>query len=179
MSDAEIAQIRAALAAKEAKKPLPQRWMSICFEVGILQGCRLSETSVPLDHIDEQARTIRFRGKGKNGVPHIFTTRLHEGLLPILAELRAAGVTHTCRLPPRASLEWWEFFRAHGLGHLCFHCTRVTVITRLARAGVPIQQAMRYVGHASETVHGIYQRLHAPDLGSATAALAGLEGRRG
>lgn len=64
------------------------------------------------------------------------------------------------------------FFKAIGLPHLCFHCTRVTVITRMARAGVPISQAMRYVGHASTAVHKIYQRLAASDLSSAVNAIS-------
>jgi integrase len=55
--------------------------------------------------------------------------------------------------------------------HATFHCTRVTVITRMARAGVPIQQAMAYVGHADQTVHRIYQRLQADDLTKCTEAL--------
>lgn len=45
------------------------------------------------------------------------------------------------------------------LGHLCFHCTRVTFITRGARAGVPESAMMKMVNHASKEIHRIYQRL--------------------
>jgi hypothetical protein len=57
------------------------------------------------------------------------------------------------------------------LRHLCFHCTRVTVITRLCRANVSESQAMRFVGHASETIHRVYQRLRAEDVSACVSAL--------
>ena len=42
---------------------------------------------------------------------------------------------------------------------------RVTVVTRLARSGkVSEQQAMRFIGHANEPIHRIYQRLRTSDL---------------
>lgn len=173
MTDAEIATIRASLAAREGHLPLPERWMTVCFEIAIHQGCRLSETQVPLAAIGE--RTIQFTAKGRNGRPNIFTTTLHPGLAPLIAQLRAAKAERTCTLPRMASKDWHDFLHGElGLGHLCFHCTRVTVITRLARAGVPIQQAMRFVGHASEAVHQIYQRLKAEDLSACVAALGSL-----
>jgi hypothetical protein len=174
MTDQEIAQIRRLLIEEEGHLALEARWMTVCFEIAIHQGCRLTETSLPLDHIDTERNTIRFEAKGRDGVKHVFTTALHPGLRPLVLALREAGATHTCRLPKVASVHWWKFFRAHGLGHLCFHCTRVTVVTRLARSQVPKSQAMRFVGHSSEMVHAIYQRLEAPDLGAAVAALSGL-----
>ena len=48
------------------------------------------------------------------------------------------------------------FFKDIDLSHLCFHSTRVTVVTRMARRGVPIQQAMAFVGHASTLIHKIH-----------------------
>ena len=78
---------------------------------------------------------------------------------------------YSCALPVMAAKEWHTLFREIGLPHLCFHCTRVTVITRMAREGVPIAQAMRFVGHASEAIHRIYQRLAAPDCGWAIKAI--------
>jgi hypothetical protein len=42
----------------------------------------------------------------------------------------------------------------------------------MARAGVPIAQAMAYVGHADQEIHRIYQRLQAPDLSRVQAALS-------
>lgn len=63
------------------------------------------------------------------------------------------------------------YFKKHGMTHLSFHCTRVTVVTRLARAGVPLAQAMAFVGHSSSLVHRLYTRLRPADLSLATDAL--------
>lgn len=174
MTDAEIGTIRAALFAREGALPLPKRWMSITFEVAIHQGCRLTETQLPMSSVNLHANTIRFVGKGRNGIPKIFTTALHPGLRPLMLQLVDAGATVTCTHPKMSSVHWFKFLNEIGLGHLCFHCTRVTVITRLARAGVPIQQAMRFVGHSSEQVHAIYQKLKSDDLSACTSALASL-----
>ncbi|WP_043588531.1 tyrosine-type recombinase/integrase [Geminisphaera colitermitum] len=175
MTDAEIAKIRATLAEREGHLPVSDRWMTVCFEVAIHQGCRLTETAVPMDAVDLVNGTIRFSAKGRgDGERKVFTTMLHPGLKPLIGELQEAGAKQLCQLPKLASKEWWLFFRELKMPHLCFHCTRVTVVTRLARAGVPIQQAMRFVGHASEIVHRIYQRLQAPDLTAAVAALGSL-----
>jgi site-specific recombinase XerD len=174
ITNEEIAKIRAALRDTEGHLPITERWMTVSFEIAIHQGCRLTETSLPLSDINEAAGTITFRQKGDR----VFTTRLHDGLRPLLARLRAAGATRTCVLHRLASRDWSRFFKGRPernqpsvAPRICFHCTRVTVITRLARAGVPIQQAMAYVGHADQTIHRIYQRLQAPDLAACSSAL--------
>ena len=174
LTDADIATIREALASKEGHLPLKERWMTICFEIGLCQGCRVSETSVLLADIDENLGRIQFHAKRHN----IFTTLLHPGLVPLIRSLRAEGAVRTCVLPPMLTKEWHWFFKGRperGWKGICpkasFHCTRVTAITRMARLGVPIQQAMAYVGHADQTVHRIYQRLQAADLTLCAAAL--------
>jgi integrase len=166
ISDPEIDTIRRAL----KKRPT---WMQVSFEIAIHQGCRLQETSVPWNHVDFARDAISFVAKGRNGQPHEFTTKLHPELKPILQRLRAKNPasTRTCILPVMAAKEWHFFFKEIGLPHLSFHCTRVTVITRLARAGVPIQQAMAFVGHASEAIHQVYQKLKPADAGNAVAAI--------
>ena len=55
--------------------------------------------------------------------------------------------------------------------HLTFHSTRVTVVTRLARAGESKPKVMAYVGHASETVNDVYLRLSAPDVADLSSHL--------
>lgn len=55
-------------------------------------------------------------------------------------------------------------FKRLGLRHLTFHGLRVTYITRLARACMPLSAAMRLVNHASATVHAISQRLGVEDV---------------
>jgi integrase len=142
-------------------------WMAVSFAIAMKQGCRLTETRVPMDWVDEKRRVITFRGKGNR----VFATALHPDLVPLMVSLRKRGLSHTCEMPKNPSATWGHFFVKHGLKHLSFHCTRVTVITRLARAGVPVSKAMRYVGHSSELVHKIYQKLNPDDLTAVTTAL--------
>lgn len=165
MTDDEIAKIRAELRTRP-------EWMRISFEIALHQGCRLSETSMSLSQVDLTRQTITFFAKGRgSGLKNVFTTQLHPNLRGLFGRLALEGKDRTCTLPLMAAKEWHSFFREVGLPHLCFHCTRVTVITRMAREGVPISQAMRFVGHASEAIHRIYQRLAAPDCGSAIRAI--------
>jgi len=149
---------------KELKWP---SWMSIAFEIAIHQGCRLRETQVLLTDINLEKQSITFNAKGGKR----FTTALHPNLIPLIQELKKTDVKYTCILPDLPSKWFWMFFKQLGMRGVCFHCTRVTVVTRLARAGVPMSQAMRFVGHASETVHMIYQRLSVDDLSDCLKAL--------
>jgi integrase len=174
MTDADIATIRQALAEKEGNLPLPDRWMTISFEIALHQGCRVSETSLPLSDIDIARQRITFHAKRAK----VFTSQLHPALMPLVGQLKAASIERTCVLPRFATRDWSILLRGRSecgregiCPHLTFHSTRVTVITRMARAGVPIQQAMAYVGHADQTVHRIYQRLQADDLTRCTQAL--------
>jgi integrase len=175
ITDAQFELIERRLAEKEGHLPLVDRWMTISFAIAKCHGTRSSATQIPMSSIDFAAGTIRFSEKGSGQGKKVYTVAIHPALLPLLTNLRDAGATQTCSLPAGKSQEWTRFFHAPDapeLHNLCFHCCRVTVITRLARAGVPIQQSMAYVGHASATVHRIYQRLQAQDLSRCTAALA-------
>lgn len=165
ITEAEVSKIRSALVTRP-------EWMRVSFEIALHQGCRLTETSLPFSAVDFERGTITFNAKGRRGVKHVFTTSLHPAIVPLLRERKEKGESMTCVLPQMAAKEWHFFFREIKLPHLCFHCTRVTVITRMARAGVPISQAMAFVGHASETIHRIYQRLATGDLSRAVAALS-------
>jgi site-specific recombinase XerD len=165
LSDADIATIREGFATQKSPE-----WMRICFEIAIHQGCRLQETSFPLSRVDWKRQTIEFHAKrGKR-----FTAPIHRNLLPMLERLKAEGREKTCELPALPSKDWWRFFKAIGLGQkgISFHCTRVTVITRLIRAGVPENKVKKIVNHASTEVHRIYQRLGVDDVRS---SLDGLE----
>jgi integrase len=135
-------------------------WMRDCWLVAMRQGARLSETAVPLPDVDLKARTITFRGKGGK----IHTAPLHDDLRPLVRRAIKEKRTTLLRLPKYPSKAWFQFFRRIGLPHLCFHCTRVTVVTRLARDHHPIYETKAYIGHASDTVHAIYQRLQPPDV---------------
>lgn len=161
ITDPEIATIREHL-------PEAPEWMTMAFEIAIRQGCRLAETRVHRSQVDFARGVITFRAKGGK----VFGTKLHPDLAPLLkARFAKHEWSHDCTNPIPASLQWRAFFDRIELPHLSFHCTRVTVITRMARAGVPIQQAMAYVGHASSTIHRIYQKLKPADLSAAAAAI--------
>jgi integrase len=168
----EIAAIRSAVQQREAALRPRDRWMTASFEIALHQGCRLRETSVPMDLVNEIVGTITFHGKGRNGQKKIITTALHPALLPLMTQLRADGATHTCQLPRMAAKDWWLLRGELNLRHTCFHSTRVTVVTQLARSNVSEQQAMAYVGHSSRLVHRVYQKLRAGDLSGCTAALS-------
>jgi integrase len=159
MTDEEVARIRSELQTRP-------EWMRTSFEIAIHQGCRLRETRVHRSDVDLERRVITFHAKGHN----VFATQLHDSLVPLLRS-RFAKHEWSLEFPPMPSKKWHDFFKRVGLSHLCFHCTRVTVVTRMARAGVPIQQAMAYVGHANELIHSIYRRLKPADLSSAVAAI--------
>lgn len=158
ITDPEIAIIRENLANRPG-------WMRISFEIAIHQGCRFSETCLPMAQIDLKRMRITFDAKGGK----TFTTALHPRLVPLMNELR--GRTMTYDMPAQTGRVWTRFFRKIGLRHLCFHCTRVTVATRLAEAGVSQGQAMRFIGHSSSLVHSVYQRLQVDDLSPCVAAL--------
>jgi hypothetical protein len=145
-------------------------WMRECYQVAICQGCRLRETAVPMADVDLARNAITFHGKGGK----VFTTQIHPSLRPLAEAKKEVGRSHLVDLPPMPSKAWWKFFREVGLPHLCFHCTKVTVITRLCRAGVPQGVAMSYVNHSKAEVHRIYQRLKLADVSLAVSALAAI-----
>jgi integrase len=141
----------------------PQQYLEGSFEVAIHQGCRLNETYIDLHrHVDLENEEISFHAKGDK----YYTTTLHPELREIIKAWKAEGRIWSYRLPAgnperfrtMAAMYWHKFFRHIGLSHLSFHCTRVTVVSRLHRAGVPESIAMKLVNHSSAVVHQIYKR---------------------
>lgn len=148
-------------------------WMGPAFEIAIHQGCRISATSIPWERIDFKRNTIQFHEKGSRGKKTVFTVPLHPGLKPYLQKLKKKGRPKTCEIDIHCSRNFTRMLARLGISPgYSFHCTRVTVITKMARAGVPIQQAMAYVHHADSSIHKIYQRLNTQDLGAATRAVS-------
>ena len=143
----------------EALKEAPE-WMRDSFMIAMKQGCRLKEVQVPVERVDLEHDTIRFLGKG--GRMH--EAPLHRDVRPIAEKAMREGRSSLVKLPGNASKQWCQFFDDLGMPDLSFHCTRVTVVTRLARAGFSEGQCMQYVGHASELVHAIYRKLKARDV---------------
>jgi len=170
----QIKNIREELSRIDEKgKRVWPEWMTIAFEIGIHQGCRIREVSVNFRDIDFKRKTITFDAKGSNR----FTTTLHPDLAPILKKVKDSGAKVTCELP-RWPSKWFQMLfeklgMRDGKRDYCFHCCRVTVITRLARSqNVSMSQAMRFVSHSSHTVHRIYQRLGVEDLASCVEAIS-------
>lgn len=166
--DDEERVIRKRLPEWVVQDPKTYGWMPVAFEIAIRQGCRLRETQVDLFRdVDFKRNVITFHAKGKK----IFATMLHPKVRDVLWPLRKEGKRRSCSVPYMGSKHWRDFLDWLEMPHLSFHCIRVTVITRLARAGVSEQQAMAYVSHSSRLVHHIYQRLKPADVGAAVAAL--------
>jgi integrase len=74
-------------------------------------------------------------------------------------------------MPAMPGKAWWKFFRKIKMPHLCFHCTRVTFVTRCYEAGIRQSDVMRLVGHSTYSAHQVYPRLEA-DHASAQAIRA-------
>lgn len=163
--------------AVEKEPPEIQPFLKHSFLLARYHGCRLNETHLnPQTDVDisqDGSRgLIRFRIKG--GREH--TVPLHPKLIPLFQELKKNRATKTYTKPPNPSRKWFDFMKRIGLRKLvpgaCFHSLRVTAVTRLARSGsVPESQAMRFIGHASTTVHRTYQRLRTEDLDGCLNAL--------
>lgn len=162
----QIAIVRAELARPSPKGTTRPEWMSIAFEIALHQNCRLRATQIPMERIDLDRGTIQFHEKGSQ----VFTVPIHPGLRPLLTQFKADGRKITCQLPLLASRTFSRMLRRIGLPHT-FHSTRVTGITRFARAGVAEQQAMAYVNHGGWAVHRVYQRLKPADVVGCHAAL--------
>lgn len=149
----EQARIEAALADQPG-------WMRDAWDVAMKQGCRLRHATTRMQDIDEQEMTIFLcEQKGKR---HL--APLHPDLLPLVQRRRADGAERLVEMPEVTAPRWRRFFNKLGMPQHCFHDTRVTVITRLARAGVSEPQTKAFVGHASSAVHAIYTKLKAPDV---------------
>lgn len=177
LMDEDCRRIREGIAALP---PGPVKEMlDLSFEISRHQGCRLMETQLnPMEDVQirKEGNTIRFLQKGGRE----FVTLLHPALVPLFERLQAAGRTTTWTTPEGknrvwASSRWWKFLDTLGLKAkgVCFHSTRVTVVTELARQNVHESKAQSYVGHASTTVHRIYQRLRPKDLRECVDAVGG------
>lgn len=153
---------------REALQEWPE-WMGISFDIAMATGCRLRETPIELRNVDFERGVLNFIQKGGR----LHCTILPPQLLPLFQKLKAEGRQRACDMPYMPSKFWWRFFKSIGMPHLSFHSTRVTVVTRLARAGISERHSMRFVGHASSTIHRVYTRLQVDDLKVCVAALQG------
>ena len=139
-------------------------WMSVCFEIGLATGARLQECSIPCDCINLEHKTITFPNP-KGGESKSFTIPIPKSILPLLTAIKFSGAKSTCDIPPtKASFKWRKFFDRLGMKDVCFHCLRVTRVTRMRIAGVPAPDARRLVNHSSELIHRLYDRHQVEEL---------------
>jgi integrase len=159
ITDDEIVQIRQGLVAK--KSP---RWMSRSFEIALATGVRLRETQILYSNINFSRLEITHPAP-KGGRKRAFTAPIvYPHLVDLLKKWKAEGGAQTLSVGKMPSKKWREFLDSLKLKHLCFHCTRVTFITRMCRAGNSETICMRLTNHASEEIHRIYQRLSNDDV---------------
>jgi hypothetical protein len=162
----EITLVQQAIVETELLKPEIAEWMRRSWTVAMTQGFRLTETAVPIANIDFTPRpglpggSLWVRGKGGK----IHPAPLHPAVRALADKVIEEGGTILVEFPKSPAKQWWKFFRRIGLEGISFHSTRVTVVTRLLRDGHSKAQTMAYVGHASETVQAVYNRLGAPDV---------------
>ncbi|XHR27212.1 MAG: tyrosine-type recombinase/integrase [Chthoniobacteraceae bacterium] len=160
ITDAQQAVIEAALEKQPA-------WMSRSFALAIRTGLRDRTTRLHRNQVDVAGKRIvidRPKGGKKRGFAIPLTLVVREVLQPWLD----SGEPYFWNRPkepntPRGVI-WRKFFNSLGLSDYCFHCTRVTYITRGARSGVPQSVMMKLVNHADSEIHRIYQRFSSADL---------------
>ncbi len=165
-TDDEVALVGAKLAAQDEFG-----WLHVTFLFGLYQASRLRQCAVPLRSIDVARGLINYPDeivKGRKG----FSQPINPEFLPILKAIvekrKALRHSTVCDIPGKGevppSVQWRKFLDTLNLQHLSHHGLRATFITRAALAGVPEAMTRRFVSHASQQVHEIYQRITAADV---------------
>lgn len=171
--DDDMAYIIAEMDKRAAENPKGYQWLRTAWEIARWQGCRIGETRIELRRqVNLRDGLLTIYGKGRDGQPKVIETLIHPELRPLFEKMIAEKRQWTLELPKMYGRDCWRFFQSIGMPQYSFHCTRVTVITKGARAGVPEAQMMAYIGHGKSDVHRIYQKLKARDLTRATAAIS-------
>ena len=111
--------------------------------------------------------------KGRKGFSQPIDPLFAPTLKSIMEHRRNIGEQALCTLPEIPSVEWRRFLDTLSLTHLSHHGLRATWCTKAAIAGIPEAQARRFVNHASDLIHQIYQRITATDLAPMFGALHG------
>lgn len=159
-TDEQITQCQEGL-TKEAE------WMQTAFNIGLATGCRLRETRINLDYVDisnPRFPVLTF-GEPKGGSSFAFSILVPTTLMPMFLQMKSERRAWTIdKFPAQPSRAFTAFFKKMGMPQMCFHCLRVTKVTRLRREGVPREVAMRLVNHSHELTHMIYDRHQVRDL---------------
>ena len=170
LSGEHVRLIQAHLARRTERAASPDEravadFLTVSFEIARLQGIRLSETYIALKDIDLDNHTMWVMGKGRK----LEELNINPELLPLFARLKREGRTFTYQRPAMPSLKWHKVFSSLRRQHpdfrnLSFHSTRVTVISRLERAGASEAVVMKTVLHSSSTVHRVYRKIKREEL---------------
>lgn len=159
ITDTEIRAIYTALRACPA-------WMQRSFHIALQTGLRFSDTAIERSQVS-LARGHIVIEKPKGGRKRSFGIEIYPEIELMIRKFMNGRDKRLWEMPEKErglnGLIWRKFFDCIGMPHLCFHCTRVTFITRGAIAGVPESAMMKMVNHGSKQIHRIYQRLAAPD----------------
>jgi len=165
-TDDNIAQIR------EALKTRPE-WMRTSFALALATGLRFQDTRIARHAVNLTARTILIE-KPKGGRGKEFSIPIYGSIRPMITKFME-GKRQFIWDPhdnTPASIHWLKFWREIGIPGLCFHCTRVTFITRGMREGTPESLMMKMVNHASKLISRIYQRWNVEDVRRAAEGLS-------
>lgn len=167
--DEELKKIYAKL--QQASTP---QWMLRSFVLALNTGLRFAETQLERSQVDWSLRVILIE-KPKGGRGKAFSIPIYETVEVMLREWWDSGAPQFLAMTDAerkiTGITWTKFFRSIDLPHVCFHCTRVTFISRGARAGIPEGMMMKLVNHASADVHRIYQRLPPGDAAMMVAKI--------
>ena len=141
-------------------------WMRDHWIFLMCQGCRAAEARVPLDRVNEARNEITLRLKGGK----LHTAPMHESVLALYHKAKKEGAEVMVDVPLMSFSGTWKLaFKAVGLD-ISVHSTRVTVITRLLRAGKTPAEVCAFIGQ-TESVNAIYRRLKPQDVRSLTSIL--------
>jgi hypothetical protein len=146
------------ISEKLQKKP---EWMRIAFHIAIQSGLRHQETQIRKKNVNFANGEISIPNP-KGGRKRAFTHAGSDNLMAYLKDVFSDGRQVTWTLPKDVfpGLAWRAFFDEIGLEQpICFHCTRVTYVSRGERAGVPESVMCKQVNHADTLVHRIYSRV--------------------
>jgi len=149
--------------AKTVEEKRNADFLSVSFEIAWHQGLRLSETWIELKHVNLQTGLMRIRAKGNTH----YEPPINPALRPLFLRLKKEGRRYTYERPHLYGLKWFDFFdalrqRHAGFENISFHSTRVTLESRMERAGAPEAVVMKLLNHSGTsgtTVHRIYRRV--------------------
>ncbi len=169
ISEDEEEKILAALATQPD-------WMQLSFEIAIATGLRFSDTRLASGSIQWSNDLIEI-AKPKGGHKRAFSIPIYDSIRNVLRVFHQSKRPFLWTMPEKDrglnGILWMRFFRELGLDHLCFHCTRVTFISRGMRAGIPESVMMKMVNHGLSLINRIYQRWTSDDVRRYAALIPG------